>query len=35
MEYYLKIDFADLKMFDEEAASKIQRYPATFLPAVS
>lgn len=35
MDYFLDIDYDDLKMFDEEAANKIKRYPATFLPAVS
>ena len=32
--YFLNIEFDDLKTFDEEAANKIKRYPATFIPAV-
>uniref|UniRef100_A0A915EI53 DNA replication licensing factor MCM5 n=1 Tax=Ditylenchus dipsaci TaxID=166011 RepID=A0A915EI53_9BILA len=33
MDYFLDVNFDDLKMFDEDAATKIKRYPATFLPA--
>ncbi|KAI1730732.1 MCM2/3/5 family domain-containing protein [Ditylenchus destructor] len=34
MDYFLDIGYDDLKMFDEDAANKIKRYPATFLPAL-
>lgn len=33
-EYYLEIEYNDLKMFDEGAAIKVKSQPTTFLPVV-
>ena len=33
-QYYLTIQFNDLRNFEEDVANKLRRYPATLLPAV-
>jgi DNA replication licensing factor MCM5 len=33
-EYYLEIEFADLKQFDEESAMKLKNSPAHYISAV-
>jgi len=34
-QYYLTIQFNDLRNFEEDVANKLRRYPATLLPAVN
>lgn len=33
--YYVEVDFADLKTFNEETATKLAHYPNKFMPEVS
>ncbi|KAI6178632.1 DNA replication licensing factor MCM5 [Aphelenchoides besseyi] len=32
--YYVEVDYGDLKLFNEEAAAKLSRYPNKFIPAL-